>query len=434
MKKKLYKPILIISIFVLIARQSFCAFGDTVRPVAAVERSGSDITRSSYVISADVGGTQMSAGVVDAGGKMVEVADTKGRKILKLEVNTDIPSHIKDVDIGGGVMTIQALDSPAKIKAKDDVVEKIARLILRAGAETGMKPEDIKLVGLGSPGDIDPYGFVRLAYNVPFQGINLSQAVTSKVRELGAVHATVYVVNDMLAALAGEAVQDYTRGFRRITYFTISTGVNAAEYDRETGAGNNLETGTEKVNESNGILTFTPDGAVTFESLTSGRAIAEMAREKIREERAGKILELADSNTDKITAKEVGMAALQGDPLALEIIDQVGNYLGQGIVELTRRYQEKMEAPADEELFVLGGGVTLNGEPLKQAIERGIQKARSRVTDVKLPRIKIVFSVIGSNRAIVGVAAIARKRAAKAALQAPQPLPPAATRETGSGI
>jgi len=49
MKKKLYKPILILSIFALVAHQGVFAFGDTLRPVATGERPGADAARRSVV-------------------------------------------------------------------------------------------------------------------------------------------------------------------------------------------------------------------------------------------------------------------------------------------------------------------------------------------------------------------------------------------------
>ncbi len=338
------------------------------------------------VVGVDIGGTQMSASIVQG-----------GKVLAKVEDSTDIPEGIKNKPIGD-VKTIQELDTPEKIACKDKVLEKIVALIIKAAQKAGVPVENIRLIGIGSPGVIKENSYVALAFNVPFQGLFLNDAIAEAFYKRTDLKARVYTNNDMVTALAGEAGQPYASNYPHFTYMTVSTGVNAARFDRATKQGTNFELGTREVNIGT--------EKVRLESLTSGGAIANIAKQKISQERECKILEYADNDINKITAKEVGDAAQNGDPLALEILDEVGGYLGWGIVELAKQYAQEGSA-LEEELFVVGGGVTKTGEPLKKAIESGVNKAASKVKGIVLPKIKIVISTVGSDRGILGAAFLA---------------------------
>ncbi len=88
-----------------------------------------------------------------------------------------------------------------------------------------------------------------------------------------------------------------------------------------------------------------------LEALASGLAIERDARAAIHAGRASKIHELVQDDPGKITGAVITQAAREGDPLARELFDRAGFYIGLGMVNLLHNF--------DTQLFVLGGGVAI---------------------------------------------------------------------------
>ena len=65
---------------------------------------------------------------------------------------------------------------------------------------------------------------------------------------------------------------------------------------------------------------------------------------------------------DPLTCKDVFDAGKAGDPLALEILDEVYRYLGEFLANVC--------CVVDPEVVVLGGGVSKAGEPLLEGAEK----------------------------------------------------------------
>jgi predicted NBD/HSP70 family sugar kinase len=89
-----------------------------------------------------------------------------------------------------------------------------------------------------------------------------------------------------------------------------------------------------------------------IEALASGRRIAEIGRERIKESNI--LNDLCSSDIHKIDAKMVAEAARLGDKVAGEIMDIAINNLCIGIRNLVNLF--------DPAKILIGGGVSLNGE------------------------------------------------------------------------
>lgn len=98
---------------------------------------------------------------------------------------------------------------------------------------------------------------------------------------------------------------------------------------------------------------------------------------------------------DKLTAKDVSIAAAEGDKLALEVWDITGHYLALGVATAT--------AVTCPEAVFLFGGPTKAGDLLMSPLKRYLDKyMMPNMRDTK-----VMFSKLGEDAAILGASALA---------------------------
>jgi glucokinase len=95
----------------------------------------------------------------------------------------------------------------------------------------------------------------------------------------------------------------------------------------------------------------------------------------------------------------VAQAAADGDPLAVELLCEVGTWLGQGIAD--------MAAILDPDVVVIGGGVSVLGEtilaPARDRLERALPGRGFR------PGPRVVAAELGAQAGLVGAADLVRQ-------------------------
>jgi glucokinase len=137
-----------------------------------------------------------------------------------------------------------------------------------------------------------------------------------------------------------------------------------------------------------------------WERYASGTALAQTAREVAHTSRAAAdgLLERVDGDADRLTGEVVARAAAEGDPLALELVTDVGQWLGQGIADLA--------AILDPEVVVIGGGVSALGElvlaPARERLDRSLPGRGFR------PGPRIVAAELGPEAGLIGAADLVR--------------------------
>jgi glucokinase len=138
-----------------------------------------------------------------------------------------------------------------------------------------------------------------------------------------------------------------------------------------------------------------------WEQYASGTALGQTAREVARTSpaAAGRLLERVDGHAERLTGEHVAQAAADGDPLALELVTDVGVWLGQGIADLA--------AVLDPEVVVIGGGVSKLGEmvlaPARDRLQRALPGRGFR------PGPQVVVAELGPQAGIVGAADLVRR-------------------------
>jgi glucokinase len=136
-----------------------------------------------------------------------------------------------------------------------------------------------------------------------------------------------------------------------------------------------------------------------LEVYASGPAIASRAEKAVRQGLTTEIGELVNYDLNQITPEIVAQAAKNGDKIALEIWDSVGQYLGIGIANLCVSFGPQR--------IVLSGGVAKAGELLLEPIRKTL---RERVFAMPVEEVEIVIGELGKNAGILGMACWARAR------------------------
>ncbi len=279
-----------------------------------------------YIYGIDIGGTTVKMGLFDGEGTMLD----------KWEIET------RKEDSGSKVLP----DIVASIQEKNQ--------------ERGISKEDILGIGMGVPGPITADGRVLKCVNLGW-GVF---PVADKVRELTGVEK-VRVGNDANVAALGEQWRGGGRGFDNIVMVTLGTGVGGGVIlDGKILTGSNGaagEIGHMTMNTS-GERPCTCGKSGCLEQYSSATAIMRRAKELVEGTDRPSMLR----EHTKITGKEIFDAYKAGDEMAKEIVDEFAAYLGIGLSYVSN--------VVDPDAFVIGGGVSKNGQAVIDVIREQYEK------------------------------------------------------------
>ncbi len=276
----------------------------------------------------------------------------------------------------------------------EDGPEAVLQRIRSAIQQVWPQNERVAAIGIGAPGPVDyKRGIVRFAPNIP--GFN---QVPLRDKLVEAFDVPVFVGNDADVAALGEHRFGAGQGVSSMIYLTISTGVGGGIIiDNKLFTGGNGMGGEigHMVMDVNGVRCGCGSRGC-LETLASGTAIARMARERLEAGASSLIRDLVEGDLTRITAREVNQAAQQGDPLAIEIFDLAGTYLGAAIVSLMY--------VINPSLFVFGGSVTQAGELLFAPMRRAIEE---RAPAIYRENLRLATAALGGDVGLWGALALA---------------------------
>ncbi len=312
-----------------------------------------------------------------------------------------MPDVIIGVDLGGTQMRAARFDSDLTLLERvaeptlahqgfDRVMSRLKEVIAR------VMPEDrstVRGLGISVPGPVNPHlGTVVAPPNLPgWHNVPVQQIMRDHFG------VETFVGNDANVAALAEATRGAAQGYKFIAYITVSTGIGSGIIDN-----GHLVLGADGLGAEVGhIPLVVENGRVSqLETEAAGPGIARQAVEALRAGAESQIRALVNGNLDAVTAKEVGAAALAGDPLAVSLIRRAGFMVGLGIVTLMHLF--------NPQIFVIGGGVTHTGdllfEPMREA-------ARQYTMDPSYwQNVPIVPAALGDNVALIGAAALVATR------------------------
>ena len=219
----------------------------------------------------------------------------------------------------------------------------------------------VQSVGIGAAGWVDnTQSIVRFSPHLAWREEPLKDRLT------GRIELPLIVDNDANAAAWAEYRFGSGRGASVMVCLTLGTGIGGGLV-----IDGRLFRGTYGMAGEWGHMISVPGGhrcecgnRGCWEQYASGNALVREARELAgtNSPMAYRLLELMGGDLDAITGPSVTAAALEGEQTAIELLADVGTWLGQGMANLA--------AALDPDLFVVGGGVSAAGDLLLQPARR----------------------------------------------------------------
>jgi len=226
---------------------------------------------------------------------------------------------------------------------------------------------------------------------VPYNSKNEHYDIKEFFRKL--FNKDININHSTKMSLLGEKIVGKAKGFKNVIYIDFAYGlgcsimVNGDLYfgsQKSAGEIGYFYSGLEEFNESKII----PSEFGNLEMQISGKALQKKGVEAAKKNKNTIILELADSNLDKISAKTIFKAALFNDQTAYKILKESFRYFNMAICNLIN-----LLAP---EVVIFGGGFSNAGDFLLTFIQDEIKDKVLILPKLEVSNLKNDASIIGS--------------------------------------
>jgi glucokinase-like ROK family protein len=321
---------------------------------------------------------------------MLLVLNPKGGFAVGVEIGVDFISVILTDFVANVLWRQRRLSDPAEdqIRILDRACE-MTQTAIDAGLEQGLRPLGI---GIGVPGLVDIHqGKLVFAPNLKWTNVPLRLMWSQRFDQ------PIFVENEANAAALGEYYFGVARGMENFIY--LSTGIGLGGGVLIDGK---LFRGSSGYAGEVGHMTVDPEGDLCgcgkrgcWETKVGPRAVLKRVRKILANGPPAITKDLAGGDLDCITFDIVVKAARAGDPVALEALQEVGKYLGIGVVNLVNIF--------NPELIVLGGALSLANDFLLPVIRSTVCESA-----LKPPCENIHFeaSAHGADACVMGAVAL----------------------------
>ena len=317
---------------------------------------------SDLAIGIDIGGTKVAGGVLDEQGAIVARArrDTPHR--------SKSPDVVEDTIVG----------------VIEDLLDQTAR-------------EDVVAVGVGAAGWVSAdRATILFAPHLSWRNEPLQERLSTRVP------VPVYVDNDANAAGWAEHRFGAGRGETHLMMITLGTGIGGALV-----MDGQVQRGRHGVAGEYGHMMVVPGGhrcecgnRGCWEQYASGNALVREARSLLLANSpvAHDLLERLGGEDQNLTGPVITEAAQDGDQTCVELIADIGRWLGTGLANLAAAF--------DPGSFVIGGGVSAAGDlllgPARETFARELTGRGYR------PMAQILQASLGNEAGLIGAADLAR--------------------------
>ena len=311
-------------------------------------------------IGFDVGGTGVQVGVVNEKGEIL----CKGNMVTR----TDIPVA--------------------------DQIKAMADCALDTLNRSGYTLDDVKSLGAGIPGVVDPRtNHIAFCPNLGWTDIDFAGEMAKHINK------PIFMDNDATVAGLAENVAGVSAGAHSSVFLTLGTGVGGGiviggkVWSGFHGVGS--EVGHIPMDIGGVPCTCGNDGCL--ERYTSATAVIRMGRERMAQYPDSMLHSLCENDPDKLTCKMVFDAAKVKDEAALRVFNDYVDYMARACYTVITFL--------DPEVIVLGGGVSKAGDFLLDAIRERIP---SYLIFKDLPYSRIEIARLGNDAGIIGAAMLGR--------------------------
>lgn len=308
---------------------------------------------SKYAFGVDIGGTAVKIGLFNMDGELldkwqIDTEITEDERSILRDINSFIEGVLKDKDI-----------------SRDQIV--------------GM--------GLGVPGPILEDGTVNRCVNLNWGRFNIEKTMED------ICGFTVKAGNDANVAALGEQWKGGGQGYDSVVLFTLGTGVGGGVVlDGEIVKGVNGSAG--EVGHFRAYEDETEDACGCgnygcLEQYVSAKGITKLARRFMKLNNID-VKDTIFKDEEALTSINIFREARAGDDLALGIVNEMFRLLGKAMATIS--------CVIDPQAFVVGGGVSNEGEYLSD----GIKKAYDDYAFHATMDTEIVLAQLGNDAGMYG--------------------------------
>lgn len=309
-----------------------------------------------YRIGIDLGGTNISAGLVSDNGQL----------LYKASIPT---SSVSDKEL----------------------TELMAKFCLEIIKRCDISDKDLRSIGIGCPGVCDDEnGILLYTVNLPFHNTPIAEIFSEYF------NVPVHLANDANCAALGEIVAGGAKGYKTSITLTLGTGVGGGII-----IDGKIFTGFNHAAGEMGHIVIHTDGESCgcgrkgcLEAYASATALIRETKRAFKENPESVIAQLCDNDINKINAKTPFDAKRAGDPIGTAIVDKYIQDLAEGIINYINVFQP--------EIILLGGGVSKEGDYLLEPLKEYVFKYSYGHNF--LPRTEIKCAVLGNDAGIIGAA------------------------------
>ena len=310
-----------------------------------------------YRIGIDLGGTNIVAGVVNDEYKIIG----KGK------IKTNMP------------------------RPAEEIADDMAKAVFMAIEDAGLTLDDIEVLGIGSPGAINPInGVVTYANNLNFYNLPIAAMMKERVGK------DFYVENDANAAAYGEYIAGAGAGTKNFIAITLGTGVGGGIIiDGKIYSGSNYaggELGHTVISMNGEKCTCGRSGC--WEAYASATALINQTAQAMRRYPDSLMWQLCDNDINNVSGITAFNAMRDGDPVGRMVVERYCEYVAVGIANMINIFQP--------DVICIGGGISNEGDTLINPIKEyvvGDNYARS-VTEKAV----IKTADLGNDAGIIGAA------------------------------
>lgn len=329
-----------------------------------------------------------------------------GKRPILLKVNSE-KGFVIGIDLGKEKLKVVLTNFEGKIIKKyqsfkisntKDIAGKIGdevkNIIENISKENKLDIEKFNAICIGVPADIDieTGKIVSAPLYANWENLNLKEVLQNRF------NIPVYIENDVNLSALGEKNYGEGKNFKDMVFVEISNGVGAGiiidNHLFRGSKGSAGEIGFTLVNVEN--LGFKVKNKGFLEKFSSVESIKKRAIKKIEEGEKTILSDIVEGNLEKIEPSLVCEAALKGDGLARNIMDEMMNYLSIGIINLI--------LILNPNIIVLGGDICSLPAVTELILEPIIKKVKESIP-FSIPEIKLSF--LGEDAGIIGASFIA---------------------------
>lgn len=318
---------------------------------------------------------------------------------------TDEKRYVLGVDLGGTKILSAVVDlegniiSRAKKKTKSErepqeILERVVECCRKAIMQAELSENDIRAVGIGSPGPLDP--FEGIVFDTPNLNLNHTHVTPYISEQLG---IPCYLDNDVNVGMYGEYCYGAGQGKNNIIGLFMGTGIGGGiilDGRLYHGASLNAgELGHLKVRANGDECGCGQYGCL--EAYASKTAIIRRLKRKVLKGKKTLLPKLINKDWNQLTSSVFAKAVAENDELTRKELGRASKYMGVAVGSL-------MNVFSPNRVIIGGGLIEAVGDYIMPIIR---EHAASNCFEIMLDSCDIVEASLGDDAGILGAAALA---------------------------